>query len=75
MLSLLEATMKTNMGLVDRIVRAALAVVVLILYLAGQITGVADVVLGILAVVFLATSVVAFCPLYLPLGISTKKKE
>jgi len=67
--------MKTNMGLVDRIVRAALAVVVLILYLAGQITGVAAVVLGILAVVFLATSVVAFCPLYLPLGISTKKKE
>lgn len=67
--------MKTNMGLVDRIVRSALAVVVLILYLAGQITGVAAVVLGILAVVFLATSVVAFCPLYLPLGISTKKKE
>ena len=67
--------MKTNMGLVDRIVRAALAVVVLILYLAGQITGVAAVVLGILAVVFLATSVVAFCPLYVPLGISTKKKE
>lgn len=67
--------MKTNMGLVDRVVRAALAVLVLVLYLAGQISGVAAVILGILAVVFLATSAVAFCPLYLPFGISTKKKE
>lgn len=67
--------MKTNMGLVDRIIRAALAIAVLVLFLAGQITGVAAIVLGILAVVFLATSIVAFCPLYVPLGISTRKKE
>ncbi len=67
--------MKTNMGTVDRLIRIAFAIVVAVLFFTGQITGVAAVVLGILAVVFLLTAVVAFCPLYLPLGISTKKKE
>ncbi len=67
--------MKTNMGTVDRVVRVALALVVAVLYFSGQITGVAAVILGILAVVFLATSAIAFCPLYLPFGLSTKKKE
>ncbi len=67
--------MKTNMGLVDRIVRVVLALIVGVLFLTGQISGVAAIILGILAVVFLLTSIVSFCPLYLPFGISTKKKE
>ena len=66
--------MKTNMGLVDRIVRVVLALIVGVLFLTGQISGVAAIILGILAVVFLLTSIVSFCPLYLPFGISTKKK-
>ncbi len=67
--------MKTNMGLVDRVIRIVLALLVGVLFLTGQISGVAAIILGILAVVFLLTSIVSFCPLYLPLGISTKKKE
>ncbi len=67
--------MKSNMGLVDRIVRVVLALIVGVLFLTGQISGVAAIILGILAVVFLLTSIVSFCPLYLPFGISTKKKE
>jgi len=67
--------MKTNMGTIDRLVRIALAVVVAALFFSGQISGTAAVVLGFFALVFLATSVLAFCPLYLPLGISTKKKD
>jgi hypothetical protein len=67
--------MKTNMGLIDRLIRTAFAVVVAALYFTGQISGVAAIVLGVLAVVFLATSLFAVCPLYLPFGISTKKKE
>jgi amino acid transporter len=63
------------MGLIDRIIRIVLAVVVGIFILTGQLTGVAAVILGILAVVFLLTSAVAFCPLYVPFRISTKKKE
>lgn len=67
--------MKKNMGTIDRVIRAVLAVVVGILYATGQITGVAAVVLGIFAVIFLVTSIAGFCPLYVPLHISTLKEE
>ncbi len=67
--------MKKNMGTADRVLRAILAVVVAILYFAGQISGTAAVILGILAVIFLLTSAVGFCPLYAPFGISTMKKQ
>jgi Na+(H+)/acetate symporter ActP len=67
--------MKKNMGTVDRIIRVLLAVVVLILYLTGAIDGVAAVILGIFAVIFLVTSAVGFCPLYVPLKISTIGKK
>jgi hypothetical protein len=66
--------MKWNMGIVDRIGRGVLAVVVAVLYFSHQLSPVAGIVLGILAVVFLVTAVVGFCPLYLLLGISTKKR-
>ena len=66
--------MKTNMGVADRIIRVLVAAVVAVLYLSGRLSPTAGVILGILAVVFLVTSVVGFCPLYFPFGISTKKK-
>ena len=67
--------MKKNMGGVDRIIRTLLAVVFIILYWTKQVTGVVAIILGILAIVFLITSALGFCPLYVPLGISTKRKE
>jgi hypothetical protein len=67
--------MKRNMGLVDRVIRIALAALVAVLYFTGQLSPVAAIVLGILAVVFVVTGVVGFCPLYLPFGISTKRKK
>ena len=67
--------MKKNMGTIDRVVRVILAVVVVVLYSAGMISGTAAIILGILAVIFLLTSMVGFCPLYAPFGISTMKKE
>ncbi len=67
--------MKHNMGSIDRALRILAAVVIGILYFTNQITGIAAIILGILAVVFLLTSVVAFCPLYLPLKLSTIKKK
>ncbi len=66
--------MKQNMGTIDRVIRIILALLVLVLYLAGSITGTAAIILGIFAVIFVLTSLVGFCPLYGPLGISTKKK-
>ena len=67
--------MRKNMGSFDRILRAALAVTVAVLYFTGVLSGTAAIVLGILAVVFLATSFIGVCPLYYPLKISTRKKE
>lgn len=66
--------MKKNMGLVDRIVRTILAVVVAILYFTNQITGAAAIILGLFAVIFLVTSFMSFCPLYFPFKFSTMKK-
>ena len=63
--------MKKNMGTIDRIIRILLAIVVIVLYLNESITGVAAIILGILAIVFIVTSLIGFCPLYVPLKIST----
>jgi len=66
--------MKRNMGVADRVIRVALAVVVAVLYFTNQLSTTAAVILGILSVVFVLTSIVGLCPLYLPFGISTKRK-
>jgi len=63
--------MKRNMGTVDRGIRLALAIIVAILYFTGKISGIVAIVLGILALVFVITSLVGHCPAYTPLGIKT----
>jgi hypothetical protein len=66
--------MPKNIGSVDKIIRIVLALAVLGLYLGHLISGTAAIILGIVAVIFLLTSVVSFCPLYFPFKISTRKK-
>ena len=66
--------MTKNMGSLDRRLRAALAVLVAVLYFTGVISGTVAIILGVLAVVFLATSFVGTCPLYLPFGLSTLRR-
>ncbi len=63
--------MKKNMGSADRIIRTLIAVVVAILYFTNTITGTVGIVLLALAVVFVLTSMVSFCPLYKLVGINT----
>ena len=65
--------MTKNMGTIDRAVRSLAAVAVAVLYFTGTIGGTLALVLGSLAVIFLLTSFVAWCPVYAPLGISTRK--
>ncbi len=67
--------MKKNMGMIDRVLRTILAIVVAALYFGGQLTGIAAVILGIFAVIFLVTSFIGVCPLYTLLGITTLKGE
>jgi hypothetical protein len=66
--------MKKNMGSIDRTIRTVIAIIVAILYFTGAISGTVAIVLGVLAAVFLLTSLIGTCPLYLPVGLSTKKE-
>ena len=66
--------MKQNMGKTDRVLRTVLAVIVIVLYFSKQLSGLAAIILGALALIFLATSLFGFCPLYVLLGISSIKK-
>jgi uncharacterized membrane protein YobD (UPF0266 family) len=67
--------MKKNMGSADRISRIIFAIIIGILYFTKAIEGTAALILGALAVVFLLTSFISFCPLYMPFGFSTRKKN
>lgn len=67
--------MKTNMGNTDKVIRILVAVAILVLYFTNQISGTIAIVGIVLSVVFMLTSLIGFCPLYLPFGISTKKKK
>ena len=64
-----------NMGMADRVLRAALAVTVVVLWYMGVIGGALAIALAVLAAVFLLTSLFGFCPLYGPLGFSTRGKS
>ena len=67
--------MHKNMGIIDRTIRILLAVAVALLWWSGQISGTVAIVLGVFAGIFLLTSVVSFCPLYAPFGLSTCKRN
>jgi hypothetical protein len=67
--------MTKNMGTIDRVFRTLVAVAVGALYATGQIGGITATVLGAFAVIFLLTSFVGTCPLYLPFGLSTRGKS
>ena len=63
-----------NMGKADRFIRTVLALIMLALYFTGQITGLVAIILVALAVIFLLTSIISFCPLYIPFKLSTRQK-
>lgn len=67
--------MKHNMGIEDRIIRLIAAIAVGVLYGLGYISGVLAIVLGVVAVAFFVTSLIGWCPLYLPFGLSTLRKK
>ena len=66
--------MKKNIGSTDKIIRISAAVIIAILYFSNVISGTFALVLGVLAVIFILTSFISFCPLYYPFKISTVKK-
>jgi hypothetical protein len=67
--------MKKNMGSYDKLIRLAVAVVLIFLFYKGILPEPLGIVALVLALVFTVTSLVSFCPLYTLFGISTCKKE
>lgn len=67
--------MKKNMGTADRAIRIIIALIIAGLYSGGVIEGTLGIVLLVLAAVFVLTSLISFCPLYVPLGIKTCPSE
>ena len=67
--------MKKNMGKFDRLLRILVALAIAVLYFTHVISGTLAIVLGVLAIIFVITSFISFCPLYSPFRISTRGKE
>lgn len=67
--------MKENMHTFDRLARIIVGVVVAVLFYLDIISGTTAIVLGVIAIVFVLTSLINFCPLYAVFGISTKPKN
>lgn len=67
--------MKKNMGTIDKVIRVLIAIVFAILFFTKVITGAVGIILLVLAIIFVLTSLISFCPLYKPFGINTAKKE
>lgn len=63
------------MGTTDKIIRTLLALVIAALYFTETISGTTAIILLAFAIIFLITSFISFCPLYVPFGISTSKKN
>ncbi|NBC29852.1 MAG: DUF2892 domain-containing protein [Spirochaetes bacterium] len=63
--------MAKNMGSADRIIRTVLGIAFIVV---AALAGGWFWILGALGVVFLATSLMSTCPLYMPFGLSTRRK-
>ncbi len=67
--------MKANMGTTDRIIRLLAAALITAMYFTNVISGTLGIIALVFAAVFLLTSAMSFCPLYLPFGINTCSKK
>lgn len=67
--------MKANMGTADRIIRVIIAAILVTLYFTNVITGTVGIVLIAASIIFVLTSLISVCPLYIPFGISTLRKK
>jgi len=67
--------MKQNMGSADRAIRLILAGILIALYFTNILSGILGIVLLVLAGVFVITTLIGICLLYVPFGISTCNKK
>jgi len=67
--------MTPNMSNLDRSLRIGFAALLGFLYLSGTVSGFPGIVLMVVALVFVATSVISFCPLYKLAGFNTRRPK
>ena len=67
--------MKKNMGLIDRVIRLFAAVIIAVLIYLDVISGTLGIILLIIAGIFILTSFMSVCPLYIPFRINTRRSE
>ncbi|MBS4032970.1 MAG: DUF2892 domain-containing protein [Ignavibacterium sp.] len=67
--------MKKNMANIDRGIRLLLVIVIAVLFLTNQISGIAAIILGIFGVAFIFSGGTGFCPLYKIFNTSSLKKQ
>ncbi len=66
--------MKKNLGSADKLIRLALAIVLIILFYKEILSGTIGLVALGVAFILTLTSLVSFCPLYAMLGLRTTRK-
>jgi len=66
--------MKANEGTTDRIIRAILGIVLLVVGF-FVLKGTLGTILGIIAIILLVTALIGFCPLYTVCKLNTKKSS
>lgn len=66
--------MKKNVGTIDKVIRLLIAVVLVVLFFTHVITGTLAIILLVVSGILVLTSIISFCPLYWPFGLSTSKK-
>jgi hypothetical protein len=67
--------MKQNVGTADRIIRLISAVILIDLAVSHSLSGLGALAAWIIAIIFLLTSTVGFCPVYRIFGIRTLSKK
>lgn len=67
--------MKKNLGSTDKMIRLFIAIIFITLYFTKMVSGTLAIVLLVISIILLLTSLINFCPLYLPFGINTCKKK
>lgn len=66
--------MMKNMCNLDRALRLAIVLAIAVAFLLGKLSGTIALILGVVVVAFFLTSLVGTCPLYMPFGLSTRRK-
>jgi hypothetical protein len=65
--------MKKNIGEIDKAVRLIMAIIICLMVAAGMVKGIVPIViLDAIAIIFVLTSAIGFCPTYTLFGMSTK---